>query len=472
MSLAEASPELAGAPPPPVDAPVSAPVLALVERLARAGALSPLDRHLAYAIGALEPNAPLVALAAALASRAVQLGHVCVDLSLLDLAELELSPEPAALPWPSRAELLEALRRSPYCSGIDATTRDVAGLGTPLILDDTGRLYLQRYARYERTLAAALLERARRVDDVDIALLGEGIRRAFADPSSDASDPARSAVRGGSAQARVACVALLHSLAVICGGPGTGKTTTVVRILALLQEQALASQGRPQSVLLLAPTGKAARRLAASVQAGLLALPVSDAVKAAIPSEAYTIHRALGGGASGRFRHDASNPLPADVVLVDEVSMVDLALLYRLVIAIRPQARLILQGDKDQLASVEAGAILGDIYEPGAASDFSHEFAAEVSSLTGQTLTGKRPERGLWDSVVSLDESYRYGADSGIGRLARAINAGDAAQALAVLRGNAASDAERDAQLFDPHALPSGQCTRELERRATGCYAP
>jgi exodeoxyribonuclease V alpha subunit len=444
-------------------------VLALVERLARAGALSPLDRHLARAVSMLEPCDPLVALAAALASRAVQLGHVCVDLSRLELAELDLNPDPAldAGPWPSREELIFALRQSPHVSLIDATTVDVATLATPLVLDDSNRLYLQRYARYERTLAAVLRERARRVDDVDAALLGDGIRRLFGDTPSDARGGASAPVRGG-AQARVACVALLHSLAVICGGPGTGKTTTVVKILALLEEQALARHGRPANVLLLAPTGKAARRLAAAVQSGLLALPVSDAVKAAVPSEAFTIHRALGGGASGRFRYDESNPLPADVVLVDEVSMVDLALLYRLAIAIRPQARLILQGDKDQLASVEAGAILGDIYEPGAAADVSIEFAREVSELTGQAVAGTRDVRGLWDSVVSLDESYRYGADSGIGRLSRAINAGDAAAALDVLRG---SDAERDAELFDPVALGPGEAARELERQVTAGYA-
>jgi exodeoxyribonuclease V alpha subunit len=450
--------------------PRGAPALALVERLARAGALSPLDRHLARAVSMLEPGDPLVALAAALASRAVQLGHVCVDLSQLDLAELELEPDPelAASPWPSRQELLAALRRSPQVSRIDAATADVAALATPLVLDDSDRLYLQRYARYERTLAAVLLERARRVGDVDTALLGDGIRRLFVDAPGDAA--ARTPARGG-AQARVACVALLHSLAVICGGPGTGKTTTVVKILALIEEQALARHGRPANVLLLAPTGKAARRLAAAVQSGLNALPVSDAVKAAVPSEAFTIHRALGGGASGRFRHDASNPLPADVVLVDEVSMVDLALLYRLAVAIRPQARLILQGDKDQLASVEAGAILGDIYEPSAAADISQQFAAEVSELTGQALTGTRTERGLWDSVVSLDESYRYGAESGIGRLARAINAGDAPAALAVLRTGASSGGARDAELFDPAASSPGQATRELERRVTAGYA-
>jgi exodeoxyribonuclease V alpha subunit len=453
--------------------------LPLIDALARAGVLSPLDRHLAYAVFALDAADPLLALGAALASRAVQLGHVCVDLSRFDFAELAARldlAEPSTFDgeWPSRERLLTALRASPLCAEVDAGPASVEA-ATPLVLDARCRLYLQRYARYERTLANVLRARARRASDVDLPLLRMGIERLFgararphpsrsdaAGSDSSSSDPIKS-----NAHALAACVAALHSMAVICGGPGTGKTTTVVKILALLQEQALARGDRPLSVLLLAPTGKAARRLASSVQAGLGALPVSEAVKAAIPNEAYTIHRALGGGASGRFRHDASNPLAADVVLVDEVSMVDLALLYRLAIAIRPAARLILQGDKDQLASVEAGAILGDIYEPHAAAEWSREFAAEVRELSGQDLPGDRAERGLCDCLVNLDESFRYRADSGIGRLARAINTGDSASALAILRR---AGPGRDAALFEPG--PDTGSDAELERRATEGYAP
>jgi exodeoxyribonuclease V alpha subunit len=442
---------------------LAGPALPWVERLAQASVLSPLDRHLARAVRALDGANDLVATAAALASRAVQLGHVCVDLTRLDLMELLPRNELHEDALPQAGELLAALRESPLCTSIGSTRGAGAGLAanaTPLVLDDRGRLYLQRYARYERTLAAALHERARRLQDVDLALLTDGIQRLFGSQVAAAT--------GMPLQTLVACVAVLHALAVICGGPGTGKTTTVVKILALLQEQALARGERPLSVLLLAPTGKAARRLASSVQAGIRTLPVSDAVKAAIPSEAYTIHRALGGGSSGRFRHDQQNPLPADVVLVDEVSMVDLALLYRLTIAIRPQARLILQGDKDQLASVEAGAILGDIYEPRAAARWSEPFAADVLALTGRTLPAARPERGLWDCLVNLDESFRYRADSGIGRLARLINAGDTAGALGVLRALGASG-ERDVELFEPGHESSAS---ELERRVVLGYAP
>ena len=462
--------------------------LPMIDALAQAGALSPIDRHLAYAVLALEGADELLALGAALASRAVQLGHVCVDLARFDFDELATRSELDPSAWPSRERLLDALRRSPLCAALDADPASVE-VPTPLVLDAHGRLYLQRYARYERTLASALRGRARRASDVDLPLLRMGIERLFGaaarsepgptegpgsrphDTTPDAAGSAAAvpaaAAPKTNAHTLAACVATLHSLAVICGGPGTGKTTTVVKILALLQEQALARGERALSVLLLAPTGKAARRLASSVQAGLAALPVVEAVKAAIPSEAYTIHRALGGGASGRFRHDAGNPLPADVVLVDEVSMVDLALLYRLCTAIRPAARLILQGDKDQLASVEAGAILGDIYEPHAAAEWSREFAAEVRELSGESLPGDRAERGLWDCLVNLDESFRYRADSGIGRLARAINAGDGAGALAILRGRGPG---RDATLFEPG--PDLASDAELERLVTEGYTP
>jgi exodeoxyribonuclease V alpha subunit len=440
---------------------LNAPALGLLEQLARVGVLSPLDRHLGRAVGALTGADPSVALGAALASRAVQLGHVCVDLARLDFDELCAPDALEGAAWPDRDEWLGALRRSPLCYQRDLTQAVELDTSAPLVLDTKDRLYLQRYARYEHTLGALLSRRARRLEDVDLPLLASGIQRLFG--SEAGASPS------ASAQVLVACVAALHALAVICGGPGTGKTTTVVKILALLEEQALARGERPLSVLLLAPTGKAARRLASSVQAGLAALPVSDAVRAAIPNEAYTIHRALGGGLSGRFRHDAENPLPADVVLVDEVSMVDLALLYRLSIAIRPHARLILQGDKDQLASVEAGAILGDIYDPAAAAAWSRPFADDVAALTGRTLGVARGERGLHDCLVSLDESYRYRADSGIGRLARAINAGDTASALSVLRG-AAGAAERDAVLFEPDA--AGAPARALEGLVVTGYAP
>lgn len=340
---------------------------------------------------------------------------------------------------------------------------------TPLVLDAHGRLYLQRYFGYEQQLARELLARARPAPQAGLQGLRAGLERWF--PRSGSNGSGSSTAQAGALEL-AACVAALQGLAIICGGPGTGKTTTVVKILALLQEQALRA-GAPLGILLLAPTGKAAQRLASSVSNGLDQLALPEAVKATIPREASTIHRALGGGrgSSGRFRHDASNPLSADVVVVDEVSMVDLMLLYQLVSAIRPAARLILQGDKDQLASVEAGAILGDIYDPVAAETWSADFARRVQEVTGQTLRGMGAEPGLCDSLVHLEQSHRYPADSGIGQLARAINRGDADTALRLLEWADGSGDALDCQRFDPGARTSSG-EQVLERLATAGYAP
>jgi len=409
----------------------------LPSRLLAAGILAPIDYHFARTLGAFAGASEEVILCAAFASRAVQLGHVCAEVShIAELASQPLAEEATrGLTWPSLERLLGALRESPLCS--DGSAR------SPLVLDAHGRLYLERYAAYERELAAALHARARRLE-VDVALLARGIQRLFPDPAQQA------------AHRLAAVVASLHALAVICGGPGTGKTTTVVKILALLQEQALAQRGSALRMLLLAPTGKAARRLASSVAEGLAALDVPQSVRAAIPTEASTLHRALGFSrvAAQRFRHDAGNPLAADVVLIDEVSMVDLGLLYHVVRAIRPDARLILQGDKDQLASVEAGAILGDIYNPVAAARWSSSFAEQVSAITGGALSGTPGAPPLGDCLVHLSRSFRYDPESGIGRLARAINSGDVAAASSVLRAHRGPSGG-DCQWFEP-AAPGG----------------
>jgi exodeoxyribonuclease V alpha subunit len=461
--------------------PSAAAASGLLTALRSHGLLSALDYHFARTLATLGEESEETLACAALASRAVQLGHVCVDLYRAhEIQPLDRKEgAPLQIDWPAPEQLIRALERSPLCGKGQPAT--------PLVLDARGRLYLHRYATYERSLARALRGRARPDQDVDVELLTRGITRLFPEPPAGArARDGRSGLSGVETHRVAACVAALHYLAVICGGPGTGKTTTVVKILALLQEQALQRARPPLRMLLLAPTGKAARRLASSVASGLARLDLSDEVRAALPSEASTIHRALGGSkarASG-FWHDADNPLSADVVLVDEVSMVDLALLYRLLLAVRPQARLILQGDKDQLASVEAGAILGDIYDAEAAQHWSGAFAERVQRATGLTLPTGPAEPGLGDCLVSLDESYRYAHDSGIGRLARAINAGDAALALRILRGDAREpssgespdDTARDCQLFASrsreHLDGLDPAEDPLELQATAGYLP
>lgn len=434
----------------------------LLEQLWSYGVLSALDYHFARSLAALGGANEETLFCAALASRAVQLGHVCLDVTRVeDLRFADRAPH--AEPGGARAEfvcppaerLLGALRASPLCGD--------GAQPTPLVLDARGRLYLQRYAQHERELAAALLARARPAPGVDPARLGEKLRRRFPRPAEE------QAAAGPDPLELAAAVAALQRLAIICGGPGTGKTTTVVKLLALLQEQALEQTGAPLGITLLAPTGKAAQRLATSVGNGLGALALGEAVRAAIPAQASTIHRALGGGrgTSGRFWHDAENPLPADLLVVDEVSMVDLVLLRQLVSALRPEARLILLGDKDQLASVEAGAILGDIYDASAAAQWSEDFASRLELATGQTVPATPGAPALCDCLVSLEQSHRYAADSGIGRLARAINRGDAEASLQLLEPGPGSPG--DCQRYEPEAT-GGESA--LEQLALAGYRP
>jgi exodeoxyribonuclease V alpha subunit len=418
--------------------------LPLLERLKAQGVLSPLDYHFArQLLGVAQETSEHVALCAALASRAVQQGHVCVDLArLAQVPPLDDHDEPVrGVVWPSTAELIAALRASRLAAEDDSLA--------PLWLDPSGRLYLKRYARYEQALASDLLTRAAALETIDDELLAEGLERLF---PATAPPNARASV---DRQRLAACLCVMRRLTVVCGGPGTGKTTTVVKTLCLLQEQRQKLGQQPLDVLLLAPTGKAAQRLGEALQAGLASLPVDDTIKALLPARASTIHRALGlrNQPSLRPRHHQQNPLSADVVLVDEVSMVDLGLLQRLVDAVRPDARLILQGDQDQLVSVEAGAILGDIYPRQLEIAYSRAFAAELARVARVEVTDTVPEPGLHDCLVTLDRSYRYPKNSRLGRLARAINAGDAQAALEILtEPDDMSDALADCRLIEPRA--------------------
>jgi exodeoxyribonuclease V alpha subunit len=407
-----------------------------LDRLRRAGVLAPLDVHLARSLHGLVRDEPeSVALAIALASRAVRHGHVCADLRRLlatPLSDEDGRPiDDVALP-------------SQHAWALDLGASSLVSAGdrpTPLVFDLHARLYLTRYFRYEQRLAEHLRTRvSARPAAPDIPTLRDGLARMFS-PRGTTADP--------SARQRLAAlVAVLRNLAVISGGPGTGKTTTVVRILALLVEQALAAGRPPPRIRLFAPTGKAAARLVESIAAQIDDLPCAAEVRAAIPREAATIHRGLGyrPGSPTRFAHDAEHPLPADVVLVDEASMVDLALMAKLFDAAPATARVLLLGDMNQLASVEAGAILGDICNRGEARASSREFAAEVHDAAGEALAppmeiaaGSVPP--IADCTVELVHSFRFSASGGIGAAARAINAGDAA-GLADALGDPISAAE------------------------------
>jgi exodeoxyribonuclease V alpha subunit len=388
-----------------------------LDRLVAAGALRPLDLHFGRWMGELAGGASdEVLLGACLASAGVGAGDVCVDLARY--AGGVALPE-GGVRAPGLAEWRAALRASPVVGR--------PGDPTPLVLDDRDRLYLARYWWLEQRLAAAVRARATGgAPGVDRGRLREGLARLF--PSSPGETDW---------QAVAAALAVLRRLTVISGGPGTGKTRTVTAVLALLAGQGLPARPR---IALAAPTGKAAARLAQSVREVASALPLTEAERGALPREASTLHRLL-GAVPGRvgFRHDAGNPLHLDALVVDEASMVDLPLMARLVDALPGEARLVLLGDRDQLASVEAGAVLGDLCGlalPGAYSRDARQALGEVLATPPPDSSGGGSGAGpdLGDSVVLLRRSYRFRAEGGIGSLAARVNAGDADGVLEVLR--------------------------------------
>jgi exodeoxyribonuclease V alpha subunit len=389
-----------------------------------AGVLNAADVHVATRLGALGGETDeLILLGAALAVRAVRTAHVCADLATVRtsvITDVDVPVDLQALPWPEPAAWRDRLARSPLVAAGDDGPGD-----RPLRLIG-GLLYLDRYWREERQIASDLLARAATpAADVRDDVLNDGLDRLF-----EGAD--------GDLQRTAAAAAVRQHLAVVAGGPGTGKTTTVARILALLDEQTIAGGRRPPRVALAAPTGKAAARLAEAVHAEAVRLPVADDVRTRLLSlPASTLHRLLGRSyRAGRFRHNRDNRLAHDVVVVDETSMVSLSLMARLVEAVRTDARLVLIGDPSQLASVEAGAVLGDIVGPAA--------------LTAPTDHIESADSPLRQGIVVLREVHRFGGR--IAELANAIQGGDAERAVAVLRSGGDDVAWIEA---DPRLLPA-----------------
>lgn len=418
------------------------------------------DLHLATALLRLghEDDAQ-VALAAAMAARAPRHGQVCVELEGLATRVLPVAVEgeqPPTLAWPDFETWMQTL------SGSDLVRGPAENRATPLVLDG-GRLYLDRYWRYQVRLSEALRRRTHGPElEVDDALLREGLDALFPRHGPHPVDRQRLG----------AAMAVLRRLTVISGGPGTGKTTTITRILALLHQQARRA-GVHLRVALAAPTGKASNRVKESIDTELAGLPLDGETKSAlvqVPS--FTLHRLLGWRRRNptRFWHDADNRLPFDVVVVDEASMVSFAMMAKLAVAVPDDARLILLGDRDQLASVEAGAVLGDVCNPaGGELRFSRGFAARVSAITGDDLSDVKlvDEPGIWDCMVQLDRFYRFGEASGIGGVARAIQSGRADDVVAYLRGTATErgqGAYADVGLVEPEVddeLPEA-CRRTI----------
>jgi exodeoxyribonuclease V alpha subunit len=369
----------------------AAATASLFDALWRSGALRTLDHALAQSLRRLDPATPDSVLAAAtLASLAVANGHAGFDLA--SPCTLVDAPD---IPWPDADAWHRELAASRWVA-VAANGAGVSDADRPLVLEGAagapGLLYLRRYREYERRVAA-------------------GLQRIAASPSE----------AGG--------------VDLVTGGPGTGKTTTIARLLVQLVEQARSGGRDDPRICLAAPTGRAAKRMAESVRNALQALiteGIGAGVIAALPTEGKTLHRLLGTiPDSPRFRHDAGNPLPFDVVVVDEASMIDLPLMAKLVEAVPGGARLVLIGDPDQLPSVEAGDVLRGIL--AAADAGGDAFPARRTHLTR-----------AWRQHEALQ----------LAPLAAAVREGDSAAALSLLRGGMLSGVHFHEDLADPLQAP------------------
>ena len=391
-----------------------------IKSLLKKGLLSEIDIHFAKFIAGFSPdNDPDIFLAAALVSHATGSGDICLNLETTAVNLITGTQEDKeSIECPKLEVWLEKLKAHP------AVGRP--GERCPLILNAKNRIYLYRYWDYENTLSNSIEIRIRNnIADLDFQRLKKSLDRLF--PESKG--------QGINWQKIAATVAGLRHFSVITGGPGTGKTFTVTKVLALLLEQV---PGQMLQISLAAPTGKAAARLKESLEQAKERMNCDDSIKAAIPSEVSTIHRMLKPlTGSPYFRHNLDNPLMTDVVVVDEASMVDLALMTKLIQAIPENGRLILIGDKDQLASVEAGSVLGDICDRDVMHGFSVSFMDLIQKTTGEVIDKVVPasdeESGLQDSIIVLKKSYRFATGSGIGGLSRAVNRADPETAFAML---------------------------------------
>ena len=394
-----------------------------ITQLIETGYLSEIDVQFGKFIANLDKNDNLdIFIAAALVSRATGEGDGYLDLNSNTLKPLlsDVNDE-ERLKSPQLSEWLKTLSQS----------RVVGRPGEfhPLILDKKNRLYLFRYWDYENRLSNTIKSRIKEnIQGIDRSILKDSLNRLF--PNNGTNEFNWQKVAG--------VIAAFKKFCVITGGPGTGKTFTTAKILALLLEL---SRKDKLSILLAAPTGKAAARIGESIRAAKTTLNCSEDIIDAIPSEAYTIHRMLKTiPGSPYFYHNAENPLTADIVVVDEVSMVDLALMVKLLSAVKNDARIILIGDRDQLASVEAGFVMADICDRDNIHLFSECFHRQFEKITqcNMEISSKKLKNspGLYDCMVVLKRSYRFTDSSGIGECSRAVNNGKFDETFSILKSN------------------------------------
>ena len=411
----------------------------------RAGVLGLADVHTAAAVSRMAGvQDERVQLACALTVRALRMGSVCIDLATVGGTVFDESEEQidvSGLPWPDPADWLDA------CRGSALATNGPEGAGDRPLRLAHGLLYLERYWQQEETVRAQLQARLDAdPPEAEGARVRDALARLFRGTGlGDEED----------LQRLTAAVSAYSWVTVLAGGPGTGKTTTVARLLALLRDQ----PGPALRIALAAPTGKAAARLEEAVRSAAADLDQPDRDRLGDLS-ASTLHRLLGWmpGNRNRFRHDARLHLPFDVVVVDEVSMVSLTMMARLLEALRPSCRLILVGDPDQLSSVEAGAVLADITAASGAADPRLQERLRRLDLLPDHTAGSGPVHG----VVRLQHTWRYGG--AIDDLAHAIRGADPDAAVAVLRSGAPG------VLFAEVDVEHGQGLEPLEQqvRAAG----
>lgn len=389
--------------------------MSLLDALLEKEVIRPLDWHFARWLAAQHPSAQEHhLLMAALVSQQLGEGHVCVD-----IRQLQACWQPGNAITQQVLALLAEVEISQWL------VAPLLGDGTqitPLVYDNQ-RIYLYRYWQAERQVAKRLQRRAMpcpvNADEVS-PLLDALFLQGAEQPDW---------------QRVAALTAASRSVALISGGPGTGKTTTVTRMLAIYIQLVCAQQpNKPPLIRLAAPTGKAAARLSESIAQAKAALPVAESVKALIPDQGETLHRLLGARpGQGSFRHHEDNPLHVDMLVVDEASMIDLPMMDSLLAALPQHARLVLIGDKQQLASVEAGSVLGDLcaYPEGVCRTDAQQ---NLLQTTCQVPKTSGTAVSFADSVAFLQHSYRFDARSGIGALASAINEGSGARVRAVLK--------------------------------------
>jgi len=388
--------------------------------LSTAGIFSNIDLHFARFISGFSADPhPDTFLAAALVSRSTASGDICLDLG--SMSGMVLSEEPSVqepIVCPSLDKWCQNLKTHPAVGK--------PGDRRPLILDDNHRLYLYRYWQYETMLSSSIRQRAAgQLTDFDLRRVKASLKRLFPIVNEDVDW-----------QKVAAVIALFKRFSIITGGPGSGKTHAIAGILAFLLE---CSSQNKLDICLAAPTGKAAARLGESILQAKENLNCRRAVKDGIPDEVFTIHRLLQPlSGTPYFRYNTDNILPADVVVVDEASMVDLALMSKLLQAIGPDTRLLIAGDQNQLASVEAGSVLGDICDRQVIHGFSDAFVNQLAEFTGATPEhfDRSPDNGsaLQDCICMLQKNYRFSSQSGIGGISRAINSGDGDKSMALLK--------------------------------------